>query len=320
FAYVFYATDDAYACSALVNIDRLQKRGVKYPIYALVTDTLSQNYVAALRSKNVFISPQKAPPLPPGSNKYYKDCLVKLLAFKMYQINPHLKRVIIMDSDQLVYKNVDHLFDGLPAVDLAAPRAYWLSKEIISSTFMVISPSERVWRIVEKAMANIPVGKYDMDVVNDLFGDKVLMLPGEYVTINSLWKQWKVPAWFRDVDPNSSEPSELDDLRPARIRDKYEEMKQIDVESSAGSNLKQNGTVQSNPALHNEKLKDPKEKRPNFQTLNRVFKQAEVLHFFELGKPWSFTVKQAQEKRPDAHPIFYQIFKQWRTDALRVCP
>ncbi|KAF2151656.1 glycosyltransferase family 8 protein [Myriangium duriaei CBS 260.36] len=210
FAYVFYATEDTYACSVLVNIDRLQnKLKVDYPIYVLATEALSQPYLEAFKKKNVIVSIQQVPPLAEGSAGYYRDCLVKLLAFKMHHVNAHLKRVIMMDSDQLVLKNLDHLFTGLPEVDLAAPRAYWLGKEVVSSTLMVISLSDRLWNTIETTMQNITNGKYDMDLVNDVLGDTVLMLPGKYITINSHWETWGIPKWYHEPDQVTNNAASL---------------------------------------------------------------------------------------------------------------
>jgi hypothetical protein len=128
---------------------------------------------------------------------YYQSCLLKLYGFKIHHIDPSLKRVIVLDSDQLILKPLDHLFhmDDL-SVDLAAPRAYWIAKETFSTAFMVISLSNRVWRKVEQALENIRINQYDMDIANEVFGDEVLMLPGSFVALNSHWEDWNLPRWF----------------------------------------------------------------------------------------------------------------------------
>lgn len=115
----------------------------------------------------------------------------------MHHIDPSLRRVIVLDSDQLILKPLDHLFhmDDLN-VDLAAPRAYWIAKETFSTAFMVITLSNRVWRKVEQALENIRINQYDMDIANEVFGDEVLMLPGSFVALNSHWEDWNLPRWF----------------------------------------------------------------------------------------------------------------------------
>jgi hypothetical protein len=119
----------------------------------------------------------------------------------MHHIDPTLKRVIVLDSDQLILKPLDHLFhmDELD-VDLAAPRTYWIVKEMFSTAFMVITLSDRSWRKVQTALENIRLEQYDMDIANEVFGDEVLMLPGQFVALNSHWEDWNLPRWFHGPD------------------------------------------------------------------------------------------------------------------------
>ncbi|GAB7347362.1 hypothetical protein MBLNU459_g4298t1 [Dothideomycetes sp. NU459] len=124
FAYVFYATQNLYACSVLVNIERLQTLlKTKHRIFVLVTPEVSEDYIDAFELRNVTVSVQDAPPIADGGAFYYQDSLLKLYGFRMHEIDPSLTRVIVMDSDQLVLRNLDRLFEGIE-VDLAAPRAY----------------------------------------------------------------------------------------------------------------------------------------------------------------------------------------------------
>lgn len=198
FAYAFYATSDSYACSALVNVHRLQ-HGLesKLPIHMLVSDGVSSPYIQEFEAAGVFVHHEQTPKLKSSMiGSYYEDCLLKLLAFKLHALDPRLKRILALDSDQLVMQNLDHLFAGLPEVDLAAPRAYWLSRDVLASTFMMISLSDRLWKTVEGALDTIGYDKFDMDLINDLLGDIVMMLSGEYVTLNSHWEDWNLPKWY----------------------------------------------------------------------------------------------------------------------------
>ncbi|KAF2767468.1 hypothetical protein EJ03DRAFT_276140, partial [Teratosphaeria nubilosa] len=135
-------------------------------------------------------------PLKGNGASYYQDCLLKLVGFKLHELDPTLKPVLALDSDQLVMKNLDHLFVGLPDVDLAAPRAYWLSKDFLASTFLMINLSDRLWHTVESALATVQYNKFDMDLINDVLGETVMMLSGEYVTLNSHWEDWGLPSWY----------------------------------------------------------------------------------------------------------------------------
>ena len=209
FAYVFYATNDVYACSVLVNINRLQHNlSTSIAIHVLTSTEVSKPYVTALQQSGVALHIQEPPPIKEGGNGYYKDCLLKLLAFKMHVLAPGLKRMLALDGDQLIMKNLDHLFAGLPANDLAAPRAYWLAKDFFASTFLMIDLSDRLWETVDKALQSIAYGDFDMDLINKLLGDTVMMLSGEYITLNSHWQDWNLPKWYHmqtDFDMSTAE-------------------------------------------------------------------------------------------------------------------
>ena len=132
----------------------------------------------------------------------------------MHHIDPTLKRVIVLDSDQLILKPLDHLFHINDAmnVDLAAPEAYWIDKKTFSTAFMVISLSDRVWRKVDTAIKRIKIDQYDMDIANEIFRDEVLTLPGNFVALNSHWEDWNLPRWFRQLDAGVAEVSNGTDM------------------------------------------------------------------------------------------------------------
>ncbi|TKA77566.1 hypothetical protein B0A55_06637 [Friedmanniomyces simplex] len=199
-AYVFYATSDPYACSVLVNIHCLRNLlNSTLPIHVLASSDVTEPYMAAFRTANATVHVEQAPALKNPAAGYYQDCMLKLLAFKMQLLDPTLKRVLAFDSDQLILRNLDHLFTGLPAVDLAAPRAYWLAKDFLASTFLMINLSDRLWRTVKSALDKVEFNKFDMDLINDLLGDSVMMLSGEYVTLNSHWEDWNLPRWYHPL-------------------------------------------------------------------------------------------------------------------------
>lgn len=184
FAYVFYATSDEYACSVLVNIYRLRHilRTAYTTIHVLISPTVSPTFVAALEKADALVHIETPPVVSPDSASYYDGCMLKLLALKLHRLTPGLERVLVLDADQLVMQNLDHLFSGLPRVDLAAPRAYWLAKDFLASTFMMIELSDRLWATVRDALESSGSDKYDMDLVNDLLGESELPSSG-YATL-----------------------------------------------------------------------------------------------------------------------------------------
>jgi alpha-N-acetylglucosamine transferase len=100
FSYVFYATNDDYACSALVNVQRLQTLfHTTARIVLLATSSVSDPFLAAFRARNVTVFIHEAPPLADGSVDYYQDVLLKLISFKLHHFDPSLKRILVLDAD-----------------------------------------------------------------------------------------------------------------------------------------------------------------------------------------------------------------------------
>lgn len=331
YAYVFYATADLYACSTLVNIHRLRTLKSTIPIHVLASEFLSVPFMNALHDANVTVHIEETPQTPALLGSYYEDSLLKMLVFKMHKLDPTLRRVLILDSDQLILKHFDNLFSDLPVVDLAAPRAYWSPPEdagaVFSSAFMMINLSDRLWETVNRtlpsngdladgASVSAPAGA-DMDVLNDLFGDTATLLSGEYVTLNSHWETWEVPRWFHPVGAplvsrtvSSRVPGETSEAREAPS-----------VEPQA--DLKVRGAVDHQVPL-GDLAAGPGPRHPQDSEVSRQLSQlqeyASVVHFTALGKPWTYTEQEVADERPEAHPLFSRQFGMWRDVAGQVCP
>ncbi|KAG9842688.1 hypothetical protein KCU77_g9653, partial [Aureobasidium melanogenum] len=96
YAYVFYATQDVYACSVLVNIHQLRFiHKTPHRIFVLITSEVSPFYFSAFEDSGATISLQTPPSLANNTEGagYYKDCLLKLYAFKMQEIDPSLQKI-----------------------------------------------------------------------------------------------------------------------------------------------------------------------------------------------------------------------------------
>lgn len=137
YAYVFYASNDAYCCAAIVNMARLRR--FKDPhtlpesvdLVLIVSEGVSegmqrvaQEQWGALVYKRGDFGPEQAMAGPLGKfGQYYKDCFQKFLAF-LLPVSVY-KRLIVLDADCLILRPPHHLF-GLPdEIPLAAPPAYW---------------------------------------------------------------------------------------------------------------------------------------------------------------------------------------------------
>lgn len=283
FSYVFYATNDEYACSGLVNVQRLQTIfHTTARIVLLAAPAVSEPFLAAFRARNVTVFIHEAPPLADDRVPYYQEVLLKLVSFKLHHFDLSIKRVLVLDADQLILRPLDDLF-GLPEVDVAAPRAYWVNKDAASSAFLLVTLSERLWQRIETAMHEIQSERYDMDIINDVLGWELMLLPGCYVALNSHWEVSSIPSWFQDAD-----------WKPTT------------------STLSSNSSDMASNENH--------EKADISKTLYHVYEQASVLHFSALGKPWSFSFEQVHQERPEAHPLFAEQFLTWRTAAAESCP
>ncbi|MCJ1265656.1 N-acetylglucosaminyltransferase [Lobaria immixta] len=185
FAYVQYATDDAYLCNSVMVFEILHRLGSKadrllmYPSdFQIEEDPNTESFNGRLLKKardkyNVKLKPIQVQSRP-GRDATWAESFTKLLAFNQTQYD----RVLHLDSDSTVLQPMDELF-LLPPAPMAMPRAYWLGfdERVLSSQVMLLQPSEiefkRVMRGMEKAESN----DYDMEIVNDLYKDSALILP-----------------------------------------------------------------------------------------------------------------------------------------------
>jgi hypothetical protein len=200
YGYVFYATSDEYACSALIGLKRLREFRTHNRLYALLTDNVAKGYKEEMESINVTVSIHK-PPAHPRPRSHHaenrmENTLMKLYAFRMHQLDATLRRVLVLDADTYIYKSLDTVFH-LPDVDVAAPRAYWKGRDVLSSAFMLITLSDRLWRDIEGGIKTLAAGEYDQDLINNLFGSTAMVLPGQYLVPDKHWAYWDIPAWFR---------------------------------------------------------------------------------------------------------------------------
>jgi hypothetical protein len=268
-AYVFYATQDVYACSVAVNIYLLKRVfHTQHRIFVFLSTDISSSYRSLIQMLDASIIDEEPLPLHDNTIPYYRGCLLKLSAFRMHEIDASISRVLVLDADQLIMHNLDHLF-ALPPNDFLAPTAYWISSTFLSSTLMLIQPNQDQWRLVKEALLNPQPQQYDMDIVNVLFKPSY-HLHGRYITINSHWEDWNLPPWFN--------PS-ITELRSTQ-----------------------------SPASVSEK------------DLDELYDQAGVIHFCAIGKPWTYSLQQVKEMKPEGHKLLFESWRIWRSLAINVCP
>ena len=70
FAYVFYATDNRYCCSVLVNIHRLRELNSSLPIHVLVSADVDDPFIGAMEHSNAKVHVLEPPAYAEGEGGY----------------------------------------------------------------------------------------------------------------------------------------------------------------------------------------------------------------------------------------------------------
>lgn len=91
-----------------------------------------------------------------------------------------------MDSDGLVMKKMDHLFQ-LPAAPVAMTRAYWLDQPYYNTQLLVIQPDLSTFEALVATSKQL--GGFDMDVLNFMYNSTCLTLPNEYNIVTGEFKR-----------------------------------------------------------------------------------------------------------------------------------
>jgi alpha-N-acetylglucosamine transferase len=136
-AYVFYAANDGYACSAIVNMMRLRRLGEGLPsdvdLILIASDGLSKEirHVAIETAQAYVYNATSFPaqlPQPLGHmSGYYNESGNKFLAFLLP--TTIYRRLILLDADCLILRAPHHLFELPDEIPYAAPKAYWYWKK-----------------------------------------------------------------------------------------------------------------------------------------------------------------------------------------------
>ena len=112
------------------------------------------------------------------------DVMVKLRVFQLFEYH----RIIFLDSDMMVRRNLDHLFFLPETSHIAGPRVYFQHFDgrpnFFCSCLMVLTPNQHMW---ERIIGNFDEDgyvrereMYDMDLLNKEFVDEATILPGIY--------------------------------------------------------------------------------------------------------------------------------------------
>ena len=199
---------------------------------------------------------------------------------------------------------------------------------------------------MEFALQTIKHDVFDMDLLNEMFRETAMVLPGDYCTLNSQWETNSIPKWWQ-----GSEPPRDPVWKPSRKLPPTPDPPPIEVPPSLKGPLSANNTrtlsehdqvllseyrnatvkrelriqaaKEAVEYVHKQQvLKDELKERGKrlSTTLEDVYKDVKVMHYTALGKPWQRYLAEVEKARPDAHPLFAKGFEVWRVKAAEICP
>ena len=172
-AYMTLLGSDNYLVGTLALVQSLKSVKSKYPIIVIVTDNVSNESLQVLKNKHIdFVKIGKVN----ISNKVIEDnkkqgysnwsnTFSKLVIFGQTQY----EKIVFLDSDMLILKNVDDLFnkDSLSAV--VAGKSYpgnsdW--KDLNSGTMVIVPKTGEDKRLLDLVENNNLSGKFgDQDII-----------------------------------------------------------------------------------------------------------------------------------------------------------
>lgn len=201
FAYVTLLTKDNYLPGVQALLRSVRLVGGSYPFIVLYTKGVSQSAVEALRQEGCVMQfAEQFQPKGIDHSEYkrslYLECWNKLRMWEMTQFD----RLVYLDADMIVCRNIDHLFDlpagGFHAVgDCYGGREYAEERdncchftpdkvpEYFNAGFYVMTPSLEELRSMEEALAEgrIAVRFFaEQDFLNGYFKGKWKHLPYTY--------------------------------------------------------------------------------------------------------------------------------------------
>lgn len=191
-ACVFYASNNTYAVAVLVFVKLLRGHGGvgSYDI-VLIHHRLAPGLLEQIKDAGIIpraaTTPLKLP------HAYYRDCLLKLRIFELFEYD----RIVYVDADAIPL----HSFDALLSFDMqshvAAPLAYWLPHHYWTSGLIVAKPaSEIVDRIQRSLATGGNKSQFDMDIINRALADDIQTLPSDYFCLDSEWEVAERPGYF----------------------------------------------------------------------------------------------------------------------------
>lgn len=169
YRYITLLSDDSYIFGVILLQESLKKVNTQYPLEVLVTPNVSKPVLNILEQLNLtyyitdaiekpeFVNYNKR--IQPRFTKTWALCLTKLKIFGMTQFD----KIIFLDSDIMVLKNLDNLFE-CPHMTSALDGEYfnlWPDDPHFNSGILVISPSEEEYKNLTDYITNFSFEAWD---------------------------------------------------------------------------------------------------------------------------------------------------------------
>ncbi|KAG8835470.1 hypothetical protein FRC17_003037 [Serendipita sp. 399] len=208
--YMTLLSNTAYLPGTLILHHSLQATKPKYPLIALITQDLPDDSKQMLEKSGIetLLIDRFAPPVtrfdPSKTFARFADIWTKVVAFGLEQF----ERIVFLDSDMLVLRNIDELFDlPITANQVAAVYACtcnpfkipfypkdWPSKDLLGRMRKMLDTSPLV-----------PTWKFcDQDLIGNFFGGGGSKDPSDWgaITKEELGDPWlPVPYYFNALKP-----------------------------------------------------------------------------------------------------------------------
>ena len=193
YSYVTLLTNDDYVYGVALLVESMKRVETKYPLHVLITDGVSLATQEILKQLGVSFQLVETISIPdklhernmkiaPGTATVWHDCWTKFHIFNLIQFD----KIIFLDADLLILKNLDHLFDK-PHMTAALDGEYfglWEGWPHFNSGCMVIEPSQELFEDIQTFGKNLT----NEQLANDPFLYNYVVADQEL--LNLYYKDW----------------------------------------------------------------------------------------------------------------------------------
>eukprot|EP01133_Synstelium_polycarpum_P013694 gene13694-16135_t len=213
YAYVTFVNNDQYAKGVVALKQSLDDTNTKYGMVVLITDKISPETIDRLQRLGCIVELVQAIPVPKEITMQLERWAPAFTKFRAWQMTQYSK-IIWLDSDMLVQKNLDHLFSFIntnepeviyATVDADANSCLYKPErlKLINSGLVVLSPNLDIFNSLLRGMGEVAKKQSmvnDQDVMTHILKWRALEYPSYGVQITHCECQdtrlWELPTTF----------------------------------------------------------------------------------------------------------------------------